>query len=69
MDHGHEQIDKEQEGDDADADCFHCVLLKLLAEADVKTARDEKQNDDCRENEVAHNATNLNLTATEAVIK
>jgi hypothetical protein len=47
--HGHEQIDEEQQGDDPDNDGFHCVLLELFAEADVKAAHDEKPNDDADE--------------------
>jgi hypothetical protein len=53
-DHGHEQIDEKQQGDDPDNDRFHCVLLDLFAEADVKTAHDKKPNDDADEDEVAH---------------
>ena len=52
--HGHEQIDEQQQGNDADNDGFHRVLLQLLAEADVKSAHDKKQNDDASENEVVH---------------
>jgi hypothetical protein len=48
-DHGHEQIDEEQQGDDPDTDGFHCVLLEFLAEADVKAAHNEKPNDDADE--------------------
>jgi hypothetical protein len=53
-DHGHEQIDEKQQGDDPDNDGFHCVLLKLFAKADVKAAHDKKPNDDADEDEVAH---------------
>jgi hypothetical protein len=52
--HGHEQIDEQQQRDDPDNDCFHCVLLKFLAEAGVKPAHDKKQNDDSGEDEVVH---------------
>jgi hypothetical protein len=45
-DHGHEQIDEEQQGDDPDNDGFHCVLLELFAEADVNAAHDKEPNDD-----------------------
>jgi hypothetical protein len=45
-DHGHEQIDEEQQGDDPDNDGFHCVLLEFFAEVDVKAAHDKKPNDD-----------------------
>ncbi len=31
-----------------------CVLLQLLAEADVKTAHDKKHNDDSGKDEIAH---------------
>jgi hypothetical protein len=52
--HGHEQIDEQQQRDDAHNDSFHAVLLKFLAEADVKTAYGKKQNDDSEEDEVVH---------------
>jgi hypothetical protein len=52
--HGHEQIDEQQQRDDADNDGFHCVLLKFLAEAGVKAAHDKKQNDDSGEDDVVH---------------
>jgi hypothetical protein len=47
--HGHKQIDEQQQCDDADDDGFHCVLLELFAEADVKAAHDKKSNDDTDE--------------------
>jgi hypothetical protein len=53
-DHGHEQIDEEQQGDDPDNDGFHSVLLELFAKADVKAAHHKKPNDDADEDEVAH---------------
>jgi hypothetical protein len=42
--HGHEQIDEQQERDDADNHAFHRVLLELFAEPDVEGA-DEKECD------------------------
>jgi hypothetical protein len=49
-DHRHKQIDEEQQRDDPDNDCFHVVLLQLLAEADIKSADDKKPDDDSNEN-------------------
>jgi hypothetical protein len=48
-DHGHEQIDEQQESDDPDNDCFHWIRLKLLAEAGVKAAHDKKHDDNSDE--------------------
>jgi hypothetical protein len=56
-DHRHEQINEEQQGDDFDNNCFHGVLLQLLAEADIKSAHDKKHNDDCGKDEVAHRSS------------
>jgi hypothetical protein len=56
-DHGHKQIDEEQQGDDPDNDGFHCALLEVFAEADVKAAHDEEQNDDSGEDEVVHRSS------------
>jgi hypothetical protein len=53
-DHGREQINKQQERDDTDDDRFHFVLLQLLAKTHVKSAGDEKRNDDTCKNEIAH---------------
>lgn len=44
--HGHEEIDEQQRRDDADDDCFHAVLLQLLAETDVQRANEKKRHDD-----------------------
>jgi hypothetical protein len=44
--HGHEQINKEQQCDDTDDYRFHFVLLQLLAKAHVESAHDEKGHDD-----------------------
>jgi len=60
--HGHEQINKQQQCDDADNGRFHFVLLELLAKTHVKGAHDKKDNDDPDENEVVHK---LNLTMSE----
>jgi len=55
--HGHEQIDEKQQSDDRDNDCFHCVLLKFLAESGVKAAHDKKQNDNSGEDQIAHRSS------------
>jgi hypothetical protein len=52
--HGHQQINKEQQCDDADDGRFHFALLELLAKTHVKRAHDKKDNDDPDKNEVAH---------------
>jgi hypothetical protein len=52
--HGHKEVDEEQQGDNRDDNCFHGVPLKPVAEAHVKSAHDEKQHDDSNEEEVAH---------------
>ena len=49
-DHRHEQINEEQQRDDSDNNCFHGVLLQLLAEADIKSADDKKDDNDSNEN-------------------
>jgi hypothetical protein len=43
--HGHKQVDEEQQGDDAYDNRFHCVLLQVAAEANVKSAYHKKQDD------------------------
>jgi len=48
--HRHKQIDEEQQRDDSDNDRFHVVLLQLLAEADIKSADNKKEDDDSNEN-------------------
>jgi hypothetical protein len=62
--HGHEQIYKEEQCDDADDCRFHFVLLQLLAKTHVKGAHDKKADNQSDENEVAHTAT---LTMSEIV--
>jgi hypothetical protein len=57
--HGHKQIGEQQQRDDPDNDCFHCILLKFLAEAGVNAAHDKKQNDDSGEDEVVHRSSLL----------
>ena len=52
--HGHEEVDEEQQRDDADDDGFHVSLLEVVAEAHVERAHDKKQNDDSGEDEVVH---------------
>jgi hypothetical protein len=41
----HEQVDEQQQGDDADDDCFHGALLQLVAEAHIKSAHYKKRDD------------------------
>jgi hypothetical protein len=53
-DHGHEEVDEEQQRDDRDDNCFHGVLLEPVAKAHVKSADDEKQDDGANEEEVVH---------------
>jgi hypothetical protein len=48
--HRHEQINEEQQGDESDNNSFHGVLLQLLAEADIKSADDKKDDNDSNEN-------------------
>jgi hypothetical protein len=52
--HGHEEVDEEQQRDDRDDNCFHGVLLKPVAKAHVKSAHDEKHDDNPNEEEVVH---------------
>jgi hypothetical protein len=52
--HGREQIREEQERDDTDDECFHLVLLQLLAKADVKCRDNEEEDYGSDENEVGH---------------
>ena len=58
-DHRHEQIGEQQQCDDRDNDCFHCVLLQLFAEANVKSADDEEGNDNADENYIAHDVRSM----------
>jgi hypothetical protein len=60
--HGHQQINKEQQRDDADDYRFHFVLLKLLAKTHVQSAHDKERDHGPDENEVAHTAS---LTMSE----
>ena len=53
-DHGDEQVDKQQQRDDPNDDCFHVVLLQLLAKAHVQSAEDKKRKDGSNKDEVAH---------------
>jgi hypothetical protein len=53
-DHRDKEIDKQQQRDDAHDDCFHRVLLQPFAKTHVKNARDEKRNDGCGKDQVAH---------------
>ena len=55
--HGDEQIDKQQQRDNPNNDCFHVVLLQLLAKTHVESAEDKKRNDDPKKDEVAHKIT------------
>jgi hypothetical protein len=57
VNHGHEQVDEQQQGNDPDNDGFHFVFLKFFAEADIKAANDKKSNDDSDKDEVAHRSS------------
>jgi hypothetical protein len=48
--HCHEQIDEQQQRDDADGDCFHFLLLQLLAKTHVQRAHDKKGDGDSDKN-------------------
>jgi hypothetical protein len=52
--HCHEQINEEQQRDNSDDGRFHFPLLQLLAKTRIERARDEKHNDDCNKDEIAH---------------
>jgi hypothetical protein len=53
-DHGHEQIDEQQQRDDSDDNCSHGVLLEVVAKTDIKRAGNEKHDHDSNKDEVAH---------------
>jgi hypothetical protein len=53
-DHGHEQIDEQQQGNDAHDEVFHNGLLQFLAEADVKAAHGKEADDDSDEDQIIH---------------
>jgi hypothetical protein len=58
-DHGHEEIEEEEEGDEPDEDGFHGDrgrVLEFLAEADVEAAENEERDDDAEIEEVTHGA-------------
>jgi hypothetical protein len=52
--HGHEEVDEEQQSDDRNDNCFHGVLLKPVAKTDVESAHDEKDHDGANEEEIVH---------------
>jgi hypothetical protein len=48
-DHGDKQVGKQQQRDDADDNCFHSILLKPFAKADIKRAHEKKRDDNTDE--------------------
>ena len=54
VDHGDEQVGKQQQRDDSNDDCFHVVLLQLLAKTHVERAGDKKCYDGSNKDEIAH---------------
>jgi hypothetical protein len=40
--HRNEEVGEQQQGDDADDDCFHEVLLESVAESHVNSANNEE---------------------------
>jgi hypothetical protein len=57
MDHRHEQVDEQQQGNHAHNDGFHSVLLQGFAEADVKAAHHKKCDYNAYENQVTHSSS------------
>jgi hypothetical protein len=57
--HGHEEVDEEQQRDDRDDNCFHRIVLEPVAKAHVESAHDEKHDDDADEEEVDHCPTSF----------
>jgi hypothetical protein len=55
--HGHKQIGEQQQRDDADNDCFHLLLLQLLAEPNVKSADKKERDHNSGEDEIAHRSS------------
>jgi hypothetical protein len=55
-DHGHEQVDEQQQGNEGDNHGFHWVLLQLLAEADVKGAHEKEPKGNSNIDQVTHRA-------------
>jgi hypothetical protein len=64
--HGHQQINKEQQRDDADDCRFHSVLLQFLAKTHVQGAHDKEGDNDPDENEVAHTITPSSFHRSES---
>jgi hypothetical protein len=52
--HGHQQVNEQQQGDHAHDKVFHRLLLKVLAEADVKGAHEKEREGDSNEDQVTH---------------
>jgi hypothetical protein len=53
--HGHQQVNEQQQGDHAHDEVFyHGFLLQLLAEADIQAADHKKQHNDSDIDEVRH---------------
>jgi hypothetical protein len=47
--HGHEEVDEQQQRDDSGDDVFHSVLLQFFAKTDVKSAHNKEGNNDADE--------------------
>jgi hypothetical protein len=52
--HGHEQVDEQQQSNDARDDGFHRVLLEFFAKPGVKAADDEEAGDNADKNQITH---------------
>jgi hypothetical protein len=52
--HGHEQIDEQQQRDNAHDEVFHGLLLQFFAEANVIAGEDKERDDDSDEDDVTH---------------
>jgi hypothetical protein len=71
VNHRHEQVSEQQQRDQANDNGFHLNLLEFLAEADVESAYDKKQNHDSTEDQIVHRIvadgkTCAHLTMSEA---
>ena len=52
--HGHEKINKQEESDETDDDCFHGSSLEAVAEDRVSRAQEEEDKNHYDENKVVH---------------
>jgi hypothetical protein len=57
-DHGHQQVNEQQQGNDANDKILHKSLLSLFAETDIETAHHEKQHYNSNVNQIIHKFTN-----------